>query len=252
MFFNKIYLCFLNSYILKGKYMELSNNKEIPINFFKMPVFSSLSDIDKKVLAAKCDLKLFEAGSTIIEQGENTTTVYFLISGIVHVVDYSSTARAMTYATLKEGDMFGEMAIIDELPRSAWISTITPCRLASLPGAFFLEIVKKNADISLALLKQFSLRLRLSNSRLKDVSLLRTEQRACIELIRMAKVDPQSPGSYLIFQMPTHANFANIIGSSRETVSRIFGKLKEEHIIIISKRGLCIPNRERLEKRAFL
>ena len=232
--------------------MELSNNKEISINFLKMPVFSSLSDIDKKVLAAKCDLKLFEAGSTIIEQGENTTKVYFLISGIVQVVDYSNTGRAMTYATLKEGDMVGEMAIIDELPRSAWVSTITPCRLASLPGAFFLEMVKKNADISLALLKQFSLRLRLSNSKLKDVSLLTTEQRACIELIRIAKVDPQSPRSYLIFQMPTHANFANIIGSSRETVSRIFGKLKEEHIITISKRSLCILNRERLERLAFL
>ena len=232
--------------------MELTNNNEISINFLKMPVFSSLSDIDKKVLTAKCDLKLFEAGSTIIEQGDNTTTVYFLISGTVHVVDYSSAARAMTYASLKEGDMFGEMAIIEGLPRSAWVCTITPCRLASLPGALFLEMVKKNADVSLALLKQFSLRLRLSNSRLKDVSLLGTEQRACMELIRMAKVDPQSPGSYLIFQMPTQANFANIIGSSRETVSRIFGKLKEEHIIIISKRGLCIPNRERLERRAFL
>lgn len=232
--------------------MELTNNNEISINFLKMPVFSSLSDIDKKVLTAKCDLKQFEAGSTIIEQGDNTTTVYFLISGTVHVVDYSSAARAMTYASLKEGDMFGEMAIIEGLPRSAWVCTITPCRLASLPGALFLEMVKKNADVSLALLKQFSLRLRLSNSRLKDVSLLGTEQRACMELIRMAKVDPQSPGSYLIFQMPTQANFANIIGSSRETVSRIFGKLKEEHIIIISKRGLCIPNRERLERRAFL
>lgn len=232
--------------------MELTNNNEISINFLKMPVFSSLSDIDKKVLTAKCDLKEFDAGSTIIEQGDNTTTVYFLISGTVHVVDYSSAARAMTYASLKEGDMFGEMAIIEGLPRSAWVCTITPCKLASLPGALFLEMVKKNADVSLALLKQFSLRLRLSNSRLKDVSLLGTEQRACMELIRMAKVDPQSPGSYLIFQMPTQANFANIIGSSRETVSRIFGKLKEEHIIIISKRGLCIPNRERLERRAFL
>ena len=232
--------------------MELKNNNDISINFTKMPVFSCLNDIDKKALTEKCDLKLFDAASTVIEQGDNTTNVYFLLSGTVHVIDYSSSARAITYAALKDGDMFGEMAIIDGLPRSAWVCTITRCRIASLPGTIFLEMVKKNPDISLALLKQFSLRLRLSDSRLRDISLLGTEQRACLELIRMAKVDPKSPGSYLIFKMPTQANFANMIGTSRETVSRIFGKLKEEHIIIISKDGLCIPNRDRLEKRAFL
>ena len=125
--------------------MELTDKNEISINFSKMPVFSSLSNVDKKVLTGKCDLKLFDAGSTIIEQGDNTTTVYFLLSGTVHVVDYSSTARAMTYASLKEGDMFGEMAIIEGLPRSAWVCSITPCRLATLPGALFLELVKKNS-----------------------------------------------------------------------------------------------------------
>ena len=57
--------------------MELTDKNEISINFSKMPVFLSLSDDDKKVLIGKCDLKSFDAGSTIIEQGDNTTTVYF-------------------------------------------------------------------------------------------------------------------------------------------------------------------------------
>ena len=228
------------------------NESSILDHFANISIFSCLSDVAKKELSKKCSLKLFNAGSTIIEQGDISTTVYFLLSGTVHVLDYSSSARAVSYAALKEGDMFGEMAIIDGLPRSAWICAITSCRIATLPGEVFLELAKKNAAVSLAILKQFSFRLRLSNERLKDVSLLGTEQRACMELIRMAKADPNSPGSYLIFQMPTQANFANMIGSTRETVSRIFGKLKEEHIIMNSKHGLCIPSRERLEQRAFL
>jgi CRP-like cAMP-binding protein len=50
----------------------------------------------------------YETGSNIIEQGDKTDSVYFLISGTVHVIDYSRLDRAVTYASLKEGDMFGE------------------------------------------------------------------------------------------------------------------------------------------------
>ena len=158
----------------------------------------------------------------------------------------------MTYASLKEGSMFGEMSAIDGLPRSAWICAITPCQVASLSGIVFLNIVKNNSEVSLALLRQLSHRIRFADKRLTEVSLLRTEQRACMELIRLAKPDPNKPGSYFILQMPSHANFANMIGSSRETVTRIFGKLKEQSIIIDNKGGLCILNRQKLEKSAFL
>ena len=57
------------------------------------------------------------------------------------------------------------------------------------------------------------------------------------------------PGSE---NMLAHANFANLVGVSRETVSRIFRRLREESLIVHNKRGLCIPNRKQLEQRAFL
>jgi len=232
--------------------MRSISDNDVSVNFDNIPVFSCLSDIDRKVLIGQSRLESFDLGSTIIERGDKSNSVYFLLMGKVHVLDYSGSGRALTYASLKEGDMFGEMSAIDGLPRSAWVCAITPCRVATLSGKTFLELIKRNVDISLALLRQLSFRLRFADERLTEVSLLGTEQRACMELIRMAKPDPIKPGSYLIFHMPTQANFANMIGSSRETVSRIFGKLKEESVIINTKRGLCILNRKRLEKSAFL
>ena len=232
--------------------MRSNSNREVSVNFENIPVFKSLSDKEKKVLTENSRLESFDIGSTIIERGENNDTVYFLLMGEVHVLDYSGSGRALTYASLKEGDMFGEMSALDGLPRSAWVCAIKPCRVAALSGILFLEMLKQNAEASLALLRQLSIRIRFADERLTEVSLLRTEQRACMELIRMAKADPTRPGNYLILDMPTHANFANIIGSSRETVTRILGKLKEESIIINIKGGLCVLNRERLENNAFL
>ena len=84
-----------------------------------------------------------------------------------------------------------------------------------------------------------------------DFFSLDAEQRACIELVRMAKPDPLRPNSFLIMQMPTQANFATLIGSSRETVSRIMSRLKNDSIINISARGVEISDKKQLEKRAF-
>ena len=220
-------------------------------NYKNLTIFSNLNDEEIKYLENKSSLKTFAQGATIIEQGEMTSTVYFLLSGTVHVVDYSRSERAVTYASLRDGDMFGEMSAIDGLPRSAWVCAITTCKVAALPGEIFLNFLKNNTEICLAMLKQLSSRIRLADERFTDVSILGTEQRACMELIRMSKSDFSHSGKYIISQMPTQANFANMIGSTRETVSRIFARLREESIIIKTSNGYEIPNRKALEKRAF-
>ena len=227
------------------------NYNNIFLYYKNLPLFSSLTDLEIKNLEEMSNLKSFDSGSTIIEQGDETNTVYFLLSGTVHVLDYSRSDRAVTYASLKDGDMFGEMAAIDGLPRSAWVCAITPCKVITLTGTAFFNLLKSNINICLTILKQLSSRIRLADERLTDVSILGTEQRACMELIRMSKSDPSKVGNYLILQMPTQANFANMIGSTRETVSRIFAKLRDESIIIKTKDGYVVPNRKKLEKRAF-
>jgi len=149
--------------------------------------------------------------------------------------------------------MFGEMSAIDGLPRSAWVCAISNCKVISLPGNAFINLLKNNADISLKILIKLSSRLRLSDEKLTDVSLFGTEQRVCLELVRMTKLDTNTKNNvYQIKQMPTQANFANIIGTSRETVSRVLAKLRYDQIIIKTENGFVVPDKKQLEKRAFL
>ena len=233
--------------------MTIVDQNNIKIYFKNSPIFSSLNEFDRMQLEKKSISNIYEPGDTIIEQGDDTNSVYFLMSGTVHVLDYSRSHRAVTYASLKDGEMFGEMAAIDGLPRSAWVCAISTCKVISLPGTTFINLLKNNADISLKILKKLSFRLRLSDEKLTDVSLFGTEQRICIELVRMTKLDPKTKNNvYQIKQMPTQANFANIIGSTRETVSRILAKLRDDQIIIKTESGFVVPDKKQLEKRAFL
>ena len=227
------------------------NKQNIGHYYKNIPVLSSLIDQNLKKLINNSHLVHYETGSNIIEQGDKTDSVYFLISGTVHVIDYSRLDRAVTYASLKEGDMFGEMAVIDGLPRSAWVSTVTPCDVICLSGEIFLELVQNDNKLCFILLKQLSSRIRRADERISEVAVLRTEQRACVELIRMLKPNKNNADNYVIENMPTQANFANMIGSTRETVSRIFSKLREDSIIIKTENGYIIPDRKNLEKKAF-
>ena len=232
--------------------MNTIDQNHINIYFKNSPIFSSLNELDRIQLEKKSIIKIFERGDTIIERDDDSNSVYFLISGNVHVLDYSKSHRAVTYASLKDGEMFGEMSAIDGLPRSAWVCAISTCKVISLSGNEFINLLKNNADISFKILQKLSSRLRMSDEKLTDVSLYGTEQRVCLELIRMTKLDTKTKNIYQIKQMPTQGNFANIIGSTRETVSRILAKLRDEKIIIKTESGFVVPDKSQLEKRAFL
>ena len=77
------------------------------------------------IVREQCDACSFDPGDTILERGELDKSVYFMIQGCAHVLNYSSSGRAVTYATSAQGEMFGEMAAIDGLPRSAWVCAIS-------------------------------------------------------------------------------------------------------------------------------
>jgi CRP/FNR family cyclic AMP-dependent transcriptional regulator len=232
--------------------MIKSNTVDVSKKLIKISLLSHLSDSARNNFATKCRWVEFRANDSIIERGKEDTNVYFIITGTVHVQNYSKTGRVITHATLKEGDIFGELAAIDGLPRSAWVCTITPCRMATASSSEFLKLLSYSPEMSLALLRRMSSDIRLLDERLTDLTLLGAEQRACTELLRMAKPDKEAPGGYVVASMPTHANFANLVGVSRETVSRIFRKLREDSLIVHNKRGLCILDRKQLERRSFL
>jgi len=212
---------------------------------------SCLIDDERSIFEKNCISVNFSAGSTILEKDDTDSPVFFVLSGTVSVLNYTMSGRAITHTTLCRGEIFGEMAAIDCGPRAAWVLAVTDCSILKIPGGVFMNLVERNHKFALAVLQKLSANLRESNERILDFFSLDAEQRACLELVRMAKPDPLRPHSFLIIQMPTQANFASLIGSSRETVSRIMSRLKNDSIINMSARGLEILDKKQLEKRAF-
>jgi CRP-like cAMP-binding protein len=217
----------------------------------KLPLLLSLSGQEIAIVRKQCDAYSFDPGDTILERGANDKSVYFITHGCAHVLNYSSSGRAVTYASAAEGEMFGEMAAIDGLPRSAWVCAITYCKVIKIREETFMGFVQNNSTFAISILRKLSNNLRELDKRLINILSLGAEQRVCIEIISMAEPEPDALGHYRVLEMPTHSNFANLIGSSRETVSRVLSRLKTDCLITLSDKGLEITDRKKLENRAF-
>ena len=142
------------------------------INLLKgLSIFGELDDPAIGELARISDERVFSKGETIFEEGSAGNSMMVILSGEVRVSHRSETAREETLSILKEGDFFGEMALLDDLPRSATVIAHTDAFLLEITRRKFMRFVEKDSvsgvKILLNLAKNLSFRLREANTKIK-------------------------------------------------------------------------------------
>ncbi len=230
---------------------ELQNLDGVERGLDGVLLFADLNAEDRQHLEKRCRWHEFKRNSGVIQKGEENSDVYILVSGAAHVLNYSDKGRVIDYATLGAGDVFGELAAIDGLPRSASVVTTKQSLIASLAGSDFLDFVTEHPEVSLALFRKLAGIIRMGDDQISDLSLLGAEQRVCLELLRMAEPDPAYFENLIIFPIPTQSHIANGVGVARETVARIFSKLTQDNIIERKEKTLYIRDPEKLENIAL-
>lgn len=157
----------------------------------RIPLFSGLTAERMAALSALTEEKGFPAGEEIITVGEDADALYILLEGSVQVV-YPGNERDVELARLGPGDCFGEMALLNDQPRSASVRTLEPVRVLLLPREGFRDLLRSSADVSLNLLEVLSRRIRdtglqmsgLSDQALRDPLTDLLNRRAFQERIR--------------------------------------------------------------------
>lgn len=129
-------------------------------------LFSALGKKELQVLARSCQERTYSAGTTIFSQGDTGVGLYMIKSGKVRISQEVDPDRAeVELAVLGPGDVLGEMALLDDLPRSATVTAIDDVTALLLPIWEFRSILQSHSDISLKLLAVLSRRLRKAEKR---------------------------------------------------------------------------------------
>lgn len=224
------------------------NSQEIEAITAKVPLFSCLSGMDRSALCRIMLLKKFSQGETIVREDDDEGQTFFvIISGRVHVAVITSEGKSAILATLKPGDFFGEMAILDGEPRSASVIASEDCTLLMLYRKMFLDILQRYPKITIQMLVEMSRRIRRANKHINTLSLMSVYGRVADVLLQLAKDQGQRVREMIVIpNRPTHQVIADMAGTSRETVSRILSQLQKKHYIVNDGKKLVILNEEKL------
>jgi CRP/FNR family transcriptional regulator, cyclic AMP receptor protein len=135
----------------------------------RVDLFAGLDKKDLQVLTNACQERTYKAGSTLIKQGDTGVGLYVIISGTVRITQANNPDKAeVDLGTAGPGNVLGEMALLDDLPRSATVTAITDVTALLLPVWEFRTTLRNHPDIALRLLSVLSHRLRKAESHSRD------------------------------------------------------------------------------------
>ena len=130
------------------------------------PIFSMVMTDDLRVVAQAMEKQQYFAGDRIFEIGDQGDHLYIIVSGKVGISLDSKSSDKSYIATLSSGDCFGEMNLLDDLPRSATAEVIEDTTLLSLEKTRLRGLIQSYPDMSIGMLRSLSLRLRDANQKL--------------------------------------------------------------------------------------
>lgn len=200
----------------------------------------------RQILLPQSRMIEVRAGQVILSSGGETRELYLVLEGSVRIALFASSGREVSIREMGAGELFGELAAIDGLARSATVVASADGRLAVIPAAAFLNAIEQHPQMALWLLRRFARMVRASTGKIFELGALPVRNRLHCELLRLAEDGETSTEGIVIAPAPTHADLAARIGSHREMVTREFGHLTESGVLRQSGRRLVLLNLERL------
>jgi len=214
----------------------------------RIQIFRDLDPREIERLTQRVNWRNYAAHQQIIGHQEGSTDVYFMVSGTVRVILFSSAGKEVAFRDIHAGECFGEFAAIDGAPRSANVIALTDVMIGSVSAETFRTILLEFPPVSMAMLTYMTGLVRSLSERIFEFSTLAVKNRIHSELLRLARENQQEGNTASISPAPTHADIASRISTHREAVTRELNEMTKNGLISRDGRTLVVSDMEKLER----
>jgi CRP/FNR family cyclic AMP-dependent transcriptional regulator len=205
-----------------------------------IPLFAEASDDDLESIANHLIERRYPKNTTIVEEGLPGDYMYVIRDGRVKVSKASEDGREKIMNFFDAGDFFGEMSLLDHQPRSASVKTLCPVRLLALSRRDFLDLLGSSSDLALCVIQELTRRLRDTGEQASSMSFQKVQERTRGLFERIAR-EESGCGDVRLTPALTHQQIADMIGTSRETVTRAVKQLKHDGWLSQQGKRYVIP-----------
>lgn len=232
----------------------------------ELPLFSTLGEEELLSVAAAADPVWFDAGEVIFREGDSSNSCYVIRSGHAAAVREHPAGRAITLARFGPGDLFGELAMLDDEPRSATVETVDEVAAIAIRGEDMRRLLRQHPEIAIKMVIGMGQRLRQTNERLAGQSFQTVQSRVATALAHLVEAaqaeetngdgeetngDAEKTTDSDVVIKATQAELARLAGSSRESASRFLAVLERAGIITQGRGKLIVHDPGALERYVF-
>ena len=211
---------------------------------------SSFCDLPEPVFTELAKLMIcrqYSHGSAIFIEGQPPKGVYVICSGRAKLSAYSEEGKAIILRVAEAGEVLGLSAVISGTPYEKTAHTIDNCSISFIKRKDFISFIETHHDAALNALRQMSLNYQTAHQQICSLGLSATVGDKLARLLLQWYDRATVSGPALISRTYTHGDMAEMIGTSRETVTRLLKDFRDRGLISQTKGELCIPDRRLLK-----
>jgi CRP/FNR family transcriptional regulator, cyclic AMP receptor protein len=202
------------------------------------PIFGGLGPELLDRLSSYAIRQTVKRGVSIFRRGDPGTSLFAVCSGTVKISSPSPGGRGALFNLITEGAIFGEIALLDGLPRTADAMAVTDCELMVIERRDFIPLVHERPELGLKLIEVLCGRLRHTTEQLEDIMFLDLPGRLAKTLLQLAKSSRPGPhGSRIAL---TQRHLGEIIGMSRESTNKQLRIWQQQKWILLERGGIVI------------
>jgi CRP/FNR family cyclic AMP-dependent transcriptional regulator len=176
-------------------------------------------------------------GSAVVHEGDRTDFVYFVLTGNLKVMVSDEDGREVILTILGQGEMFGEMGVLDDSPRSASVVAVSPSDLVTIAKTDFKRLMQDNFDLAWHVMCNLTRRLRDADRKIESLALMDVYGRVARLLLEMSE---ETDGLKIVKKKISKQDIAKMIGASREMVSRVMKDLGLRGLIEETDGGIIL------------
>jgi CRP/FNR family cyclic AMP-dependent transcriptional regulator len=198
-------------------------------------------------LAARLIELRYSDRQAIFGRGDPGSSMMVVVEGRVRIGITSATGRELLLGIIEPGQIFGELALLDGMPRSADATAFGDCVVLSLDRRDFLPLLRQSPDAAIRLSEIVCRRLRAANDQIEGTALLTVEARLARLLLQLASRDGPSCAAARVSQPLSQGDLGRLIGASRQKVNLFLGRWMADGVLARDGQAIVIRDRERLE-----